>query len=56
MSVIEVHLATESKLLPAGLPSLVGRVFFTRTRESVSTSFIYDASYLASRGPNIDPT
>ena len=34
---------------------LVGQAHFTRTRSQVSTTFIYDASYLADGGINIDP-
>jgi len=34
---------------------LVGRAHFTRTRSQVSTTFIYDAGYLADGGINIDP-
>ncbi|QHC59136.1 type II toxin-antitoxin system HipA family toxin [Rathayibacter sp. VKM Ac-2760] len=33
----------------------VGRAHFTRTRGEVSTTFLYDADYLASGGTSIDP-
>lgn len=34
---------------------LIGQAHFTRTRGQVSTTFIYDAGYLAEGGINIDP-
>lgn len=36
-------------------PCLVGQAHFTRMRGQVSTTFIYDAGYLADGGINIDP-
>lgn len=35
---------------------LVGRAFFTRDRRKVSTTFVYEASYLSQGGINIDPS
>lgn len=35
---------------------LVGRAFFTRDRRKVSTTFVYEASYLSHGGMNIDPS
>lgn len=40
----------------AGVPHLAGRAFFTRGRTGVSTTFTYDATYLAGGGTNIDPS
>lgn len=39
----------------AGVPSLVGQAHFTRERGRLSTTFLYDASYLAGQGTSIDP-
>jgi len=38
-----------------GSTRIVGQAHFTRTRGQVSTTFIYDAGYLADGGINIDP-
>ena len=34
---------------------LVGQAHFTRTRGQISTTFLYDAGYLAGGGMGIDP-
>ncbi|WP_454117647.1 type II toxin-antitoxin system HipA family toxin [Microbacterium lacticum] len=39
----------------AGLPLLVGQAHVTRQRGRISTTFLYDASYLAGDGTSIDP-
>lgn len=39
----------------AGRDRLVGRAHFTRGRREVSTTFVYDPSYLVDGGMNIDP-
>ena len=39
----------------AGEPALVGQAYFTRKRSQISTTFLYDPSYLASGGMSIDP-
>ena len=39
----------------AGRSRLVGQAHFTRGRQGVSTTFVYDANYLAKGGPNVDP-
>lgn len=39
----------------AGKPVLVGQAHFTRQRSQISTTFLYDPSYLASAGTSIDP-
>ncbi|WP_315584948.1 type II toxin-antitoxin system HipA family toxin [Actinomyces viscosus] len=38
-----------------GSPRLVGQAHFTRSRGQVSTTFLYDPTYLADGGANIDP-
>ena len=38
-----------------GVPILVGRAHFTRQRGRLSTTFLYDAAYLAGEGTSIDP-
>ncbi|WP_029068588.1 type II toxin-antitoxin system HipA family toxin [Jonesia quinghaiensis] len=39
----------------AGSPLLVGQAYFTRQRGRLSTTFLYDAGYLAGDGTSIDP-
>ena len=39
----------------AGAPLLVGKAHFTRQRGRLSTTFLYDAGYLAGDGTSIDP-
>lgn len=34
---------------------LAGQVYFTRTRNQISTTFLYDPAYLAAGGMSIDP-
>ena len=41
---------------PNGSQRLVGQAHFTRSRGQVSTTFLYDPTYLADGGMNIDPT
>jgi len=38
-----------------GRTRIVGQAHFTRTRGQISTTFVYDAGYLADGGMNIDP-
>lgn len=39
----------------AGRTRLVGQAHFTRTRQQISTTFLYDTGYLADGGMAIDP-
>lgn len=39
----------------AGVPHLVGQAHFTRQRGRLSTTFLYDVTYLAGGGTSIDP-
>lgn len=39
----------------AGSTRLAGQAHFTRTRGAISTTFLYDATYLSSDGTSIDP-
>lgn len=39
----------------SGIPLLVGQAHFTRQRGRLSTTFLYDAGYLAGDGASIDP-
>jgi len=49
MTAVEVYLAQVDG------DRLVGRAHFTRQRRVISTTFLYDPTYLAVGGPNIDP-
>jgi hipA domain protein len=49
MTTVEVFSGTENS------PHLVGQAHITRARGQVSTTFLYDAAYLANGGTNIDP-
>lgn len=39
----------------AGVPVVVGQAHFTRQRDRISTTFLYDPGYLAGDGTSIDP-
>lgn len=49
MTTVEVHVDE------AGRNRLVGQAHVTRTRGQISTTFLYDAGYLAGGGASIDP-